>query len=224
MTEYRFDLEPIKDLQGYFVYLMWDENDDAVYIGMSTNPYNRIKNHMARTWFGKLRTIDIIPCESEDDMRDLERAQIREHKPEFGEWFNNDSVNWSSEIDIRDRDNGRISRIRKTLSQENSRQLDNLTAIFGGYLGYAAGYTGGTFKGHAELVSCLIDHHLEPETGIKCFLCRTRSNHGDDRGVVISGWRDITVLPATERESIATLTTETLNERIDRFMSYKGPV
>lgn len=70
------------DPHGYFVYVLWGEDDRPLYVGQSSNVVARIGHHMADQ--GKreaTKVIQLIRCPDREKMTELERRLIGEYRP-----------------------------------------------------------------------------------------------------------------------------------------------
>jgi predicted GIY-YIG superfamily endonuclease len=73
----------IRKPQGYFVYILWGEDGNAVYVGQSTNVLSRIGYHMSKDKSKLTATehVELIRCDDRDDMNTAEISLIRKLKP-----------------------------------------------------------------------------------------------------------------------------------------------
>lgn len=71
------------DPTGWFVYVLWDRDDEAypLYIGMSVDFGGRIREHRRKPWSGAIGRAQVYRCDTRNEMRALELRLIRELQP-----------------------------------------------------------------------------------------------------------------------------------------------
>jgi predicted GIY-YIG superfamily endonuclease len=74
---------------GFFVYVLWDNFEQALYVGQSINLFDRLGKHMRRDsrFHQEVFRISIHACDSKASMDELERELIRELLPEHNIQF-----------------------------------------------------------------------------------------------------------------------------------------
>lgn len=73
---------------GYYVYLLWgDRRYRPLYVGQSRNVLRRIGQHVSD--YGELiNDVDVIPCDSQEEMTSIEQAMIEALSPMWNFTFN----------------------------------------------------------------------------------------------------------------------------------------
>lgn len=69
------------DPKGFFVYILWSKTD-TLYVGQSSNVLGRVGSHLAaRAKSAHVSRVDLIRCETRDEMMRVEKVLIRRHAP-----------------------------------------------------------------------------------------------------------------------------------------------
>lgn len=69
-------------LRSFYVYVIRDQDGEIAYIGQSRNVFSRVGSHvMNEARALDCHTVQLIPCQSEQAMCDIEKALISHHKP-----------------------------------------------------------------------------------------------------------------------------------------------
>lgn len=68
---------------GYVVYTLFDKNDALLYIGQSSNGWQRIGAHARKSWGHRIDTVRVIRCASSDEALALESRLIYEQDPPY---------------------------------------------------------------------------------------------------------------------------------------------
>lgn len=74
---------PLKSTPG--VYRFWDEDDNCLYVGQSTqlHPLLRIVSHRQKPWWDEVVRADFIACSGRTLLDDFERYQILLLQPKY---------------------------------------------------------------------------------------------------------------------------------------------
>lgn len=71
-------------IKGFYVYVLRDAQAEVVYVGQSRNVFGRVGDHTKDVDKGpEVETVQLIPCETAEQMCALELSLIREWKPRF---------------------------------------------------------------------------------------------------------------------------------------------
>jgi hypothetical protein len=67
---------------GFYLYFLWSEAHELLYVGMSTNLLARLGKHVTDPFRRQhVASISLVECEDERQLRRLEIAAIQEHRP-----------------------------------------------------------------------------------------------------------------------------------------------
>lgn len=71
-------------LKRFYVYVLRDTDAEVVYVGQSRNVFNRVGSHVTDVEKGPVvETVQLIPCDNEEQMCALEMSLIRAWQPKF---------------------------------------------------------------------------------------------------------------------------------------------
>lgn len=67
-----------------WVYICYGDNDEVIYVGVSSQPKARLKEHKAKsTWFPLCRNTDMLSFDDRHSALLMEKELIRKEKPRF---------------------------------------------------------------------------------------------------------------------------------------------
>lgn len=70
------------------VYIMRDNDDTVIYVGISVQPLSRLTHHERSAWFTQVATIRLEHFSSHQDALNRERDLIRQHTPTHNTMLN----------------------------------------------------------------------------------------------------------------------------------------
>lgn len=71
-----------------YVYSLHDSQDVVIYVGCSGDPTMRLRRHIDRPWGAEIAGMRVIPCETTEEAKLLERRMIGELRPTYNETGN----------------------------------------------------------------------------------------------------------------------------------------
>ena len=68
---------------GFFIYLLWENPDQPIYIGQSSNVCGRLGTHVSSNYGWRIKDVTLIRCQSEEQMKITEAELIDLYQPEL---------------------------------------------------------------------------------------------------------------------------------------------
>lgn len=89
----------IKSLRNrHVVYLLFDVNDELLYVGVTSCQMHRIFQHQrSQPWFPFVESCKFEHCDTREEAEDLEVAYIRVHQPKYNKHHKNE---WPTSWDL----------------------------------------------------------------------------------------------------------------------------
>lgn len=66
---------------GEYVYVLRAADGEAIYVGMTGHPFQRVTAHMGQPWFEEVAAVELHECADRAAARALEREMIRTEGP-----------------------------------------------------------------------------------------------------------------------------------------------
>lgn len=83
------NLRHVSRHRGQVVYVHWDRDLNALYVGMTGNMLTRSREHTCNSyWAGQVVAVSTMPCRDREDARRTEEAMIRLLQPRFNKIHN----------------------------------------------------------------------------------------------------------------------------------------